>query len=135
MGKKVRKSSGSPNPTHRAGEQLRTTLGKEAALNALQKNLGIIDASAREVGITPKTLRQWIREDQEFANSVQDIRAASVDFVEGKLLDAIKQWKPGAAQLVQFYLKTQGRDRGYNERVDIQAKLESIEIEFKKTNL
>jgi predicted transcriptional regulator len=108
-------------------------MAKEAALVSLEKNLGMIEPTAREVGVSSKTIRKWIREDASFAQSVGDLRAASLDFVESKMMEAIKQWKPGAAQLVMFYLKTMGRERGYTERIDIQTKQEgTIIVDFKR---
>jgi hypothetical protein len=129
---KTRKSAASPENAKKE-EQLRTTLAKERALQALEARLGVVEAAARDAGIASSTFRLWIKEDPEFAAKVAEIKATALDFVEDKMFAAIKAWKSGAAQLVQFYLKTQGKERGYVERQEVvNVPSDHVVIEYKK---
>lgn len=59
----------------------------------------------------------WCENDKPFAESVDEILEARVDFVEGKLLQLITA---GDVASIIFFLKTKGKHRGYAERFEIQ---------------
>ena len=49
--------------------------------------------------------------------AIDEARERTLDAVENKLLEGILV--DGNPQLIQFFLKTQGRHRGYSERLEI----------------
>ncbi|MEF2920033.1 MAG: hypothetical protein U0O22_06120, partial [Acutalibacteraceae bacterium] len=60
---------------------------------------------------------------------VDEINEATLDFVESKLLENIKK---GEVTSIIFYLKTKGRNRGYQEKTEIDInslKLPQIELQ------
>ncbi len=88
---------------------------KEAMLHALSKSLGVVTPAIRMVGISRKTHYNWLRDDAEYAQLVSDTKEESLDFSETKLLQGVAK---GNMTAVIFHLKTQGKQRGYVERVE-----------------
>lgn len=91
---------------------------KEKVLEALERSLGIITPACKEVGITRDTFYRWLREDEDFKNKVEEINELQGDFVENQLFKKIKE---GSERSILFYMKYKGRNRGYTERIDIDA--------------
>lgn len=96
----------------RAKKRKRT---KERLLIALAESKGIVSYACEAVKITRKTFYEWVKEDAEFAEKVEEITESTLDKVEGKLLEAINDDNLTA---IIFYLKTKGRKRGYVEQFD-----------------
>lgn len=83
---------------------------KSALLAALAETLGIALFACKRVGASYEEYLAWRREDAEFARQVELIEERALDFVEGKAFEEIKK---GNARLIQFFLQTKGRSRGY----------------------
>ncbi len=93
----------------------KTERKKSKVLKALVESKGIVAYACEAAGITRKTFYEWKKDDPEFAEKVDDITEATLDRVEGKLLEAINDDNITA---IIFYLKTKGRKRGYVEQID-----------------
>ena len=92
---------------------------KEKLLKALQETQGLIYHACKKAGnISRSTYYRYMREDEEFAQAVEDIKEAQIDYVEGQL---IKNISDGRETSIIFYLKSKARDRGYAEKVDITS--------------
>lgn len=100
----------------------RTQLRKQAVIEALKKTLGIVTTACINAGIDRSTFYDWIKNDAEFAKAVEDIEDVTLDFVEGKLLQNVKD---NDTQSILFYLKTKGKRRGYTERTEVVADITS----------
>lgn len=87
---------------------------KKQFTEALGQTYGIISQACSKVGIARRTYYTWKATDAVFAEEVQDIIEAQIDFVEGKLLELINK---GDTTATIFYLKTRGRDRGYGNKL------------------
>jgi len=96
----------------------KTNNNKEKMLEALDDSLGIVSFASQKVGINRRTHYRWLNEDEEYKLKVDDIRNASIDFVESKLFDCIKAEKETS---IIFYLKTIGKLRGYVPRQEIDT--------------
>lgn len=94
-------------------EQERTTKGKERMLIALKQTLGIVTPALEMAGISRPTYYDWLKKDEKFKSLVDEIQEVQVDFVESKLMDGIQN---GNAQLIQYYLTSKGKARGYKSR-------------------
>ena len=94
----------------------KTELQKEAMLTALETQLGIVSAACGKVGISRQTHYRWIAEDEDYATNVNELKNFALDFAESKLLECIKMNRETS---IIFYLKTQGKKRGYVERQEI----------------
>jgi len=92
---------------------------KEAFLEALKKSMGIITAATEMVGVSRRTYYDWLRDDPEFKQAVEDNDDRRLDFVEGKLL---KNIEGGDMSAIKYYLDTHGEKRGYGrKKLDITS--------------
>lgn len=90
-----------------------TGVKKAAMLAALENSLGVVTAAAIEVGIDRTTHYAWLLTDEEYKQKVESIKDMALDFAESMLFRNIKN---GDTASNIFYLKTQGKNRGYIER-------------------
>ena len=92
---------------------------KERLLKALQETQGLIYHACKKAGnISRSTYYRYMREDEEFAKAVEDIKEAQIDYVEGQL---IKNISDGKETSIIFYLKSKAKERGYAEKLDITS--------------
>lgn len=103
-------------------EQNRTIIAKKAMLEALVKSRGIISTACEAVGIGRRIHYLWLNDDEDYKDAVEDINEMSLDISESKLHELIDDKNPAA---VFFHLKTKGKKRGYIERQEIDASVNS----------
>lgn len=84
--------------------------------DALEKTGGNVSRAAEALGISGRGLRQRIADNAELREFVTEQREAIVDLAEDVL---ITQLKTGNLTAAIFVAKTQGRARGYSERVEM----------------
>jgi len=89
---------------------------KEAMLEALEKNLGVVSNAAKAAGIDRKSHYNWLKKDEEYKAKVEELQEVALDFAESSLY---KQIRDGNVTATIFYLKTRGKKRGYVERQEI----------------
>jgi hypothetical protein len=90
---------------------------KEKLLKALKETQGLIYHACKKAGnISRSTYYRYMREDKEFAQAVEDIKEAQIDYVEGELIKNISRGKETS---IIFYLKSKAKERGYAEKLDI----------------
>ena len=90
---------------------------KEKLLKALQETQGLIYHACKKAGnISRSTYYRYMREDKDFAQAVEDIKEAQIDYVEGELIKNISRGKETS---IIFYLKSKAKERGYAEKLDI----------------
>lgn len=81
-------------------------------VEALQATKGMVSLAAKRLGCAPDTVYRYIREYPTVAQAQRNEREAVTDMAELSLYKAIQQ---GEGWAVCFYLKTQGKERGYAE--------------------
>lgn len=102
------------------------SLKKKAAISALEKSLGVVTTACRSIGIDRSTHYKWYGEDEEYQNQVDGLKSVALDFAESQLHQQIKD---GNTSATIFYLKTQGKKRGYIERIEVEdMNREPIEV-------
>ena len=92
---------------------------KNDVIDAIQKYNGNISAVARAFGVSRAAIYDYINKKPELKKMIQDERDAMVDSAESELYKLIKR---GNLTALIFYLKTQGKQRGYVERNEITGK-------------
>jgi hypothetical protein len=112
---RVKAATSEPLPGERALFLAHQARKKERMLEALEKHMGTVKYAIREVGIARKTHYNWMRDDPEYAATVEDINEGVGDFVERKLLEAVQEKQPA---VMIFLAKTKWKHRGYQERVE-----------------
>lgn len=100
-------------------------INKKAMINALEKSLGIVTTACKAVGIARETHYRWMREDEEYNESVKSIEDIALDFAESQLH---KQIRDGEVSSTIFFLKTKGKRRGYIERQEIDSNIAPVQI-------
>jgi transposase-like protein len=88
----------------------------EQMIKALEESKGLIAPAARALGCSRDTVRSYMKEYAEVALAERDAREATTDVAERKLYQAIEN---GEAWAICFYLKCQGKQRGYIEKAEI----------------
>lgn len=89
------------------------SLTAKQVADALTATRGMVSVAARRLGCTRKTVYNYINRYATVQEALEDARESTTDVAELKLFEAINAGEPWA---VQFYLKTQGKTRGYAER-------------------
>ena len=91
---------------------------KKKLLEGLVKSLGIVTVGCKLAEVSRETYYKYYNTDPKFKKKVDDIADIALDFAESKLHKLIKD---GDKTGIIFYLKTKGKKRGYIERQEIHA--------------
>lgn len=86
--------------------------------------LGNISLACQQANVGRSTYYLWMRENPAFKINVENIKEGMVDFVESKLMQEIQKSNTTA---IIFFLKTQGKDRGYVERTENDVNVNKFE--------
>lgn len=96
---------------------------KKAVIEAMHKSLGVVTAACKAVDISRETYYRWAKEDKEFKEACLDVKEIALDFAESKLFQKIKD---GESSAIFFFLKCQGKKRGYIEgQLNLNAELDN----------
>lgn len=82
-------------------------------VNAITEAQGLISVAARRLGTSRSAVYAAINRHPTVAEAAEDARERTTDLAEGKLYGKIND---GDITAIIFYLKTQGKARGYIER-------------------
>ena len=83
---------------------------------ALGECQGLLTLAAKKAGISYSTMNRYCRDFPSVREAMHEAKETMLDYTEGKLFTAIKANNMTA---IIFYLKTQGKERGYTERSEI----------------
>jgi len=90
----------------------------EALTSEIREYRGNITAVAGRFGVSRTTVYAYIKEHPELADVISEARETMLDHAESSLYRAVVN---GEGWAVCFFLKTQGKKRGYLERVDLSG--------------
>jgi hypothetical protein len=110
--------------TQYGNNQQNSTL-KKAMILALTKSLGIVTTACKIVDIDRGTHYNWMRDDPEYKAQVESLKDVVLDFAESKLHKKIDD---GDTTATIFFLKTQGKGRGYIERSEQDIKVSTSKL-------
>lgn len=91
---------------------------KELFIEIYRQKMGIMTAACNAANVGRSTIFRWRKEDEEFDKALQAVHEERLDFAESALLRKIQS---GDTASILFYLKTQGRERGYVERQSVEV--------------
>lgn len=89
---------------------------QEQIIQAIIDSKGMVYIAARRLGCEPKTIYNYAKRYKSIQDEINNQRGLMGDVAEMALYTAITEKQPWA---VQFYLKTQAKDRGYVERQEV----------------
>jgi len=75
-------------------EQNRTQIAKERMLKALESSLGVVTTALKLTDLSRTNFYKWLKEDEEFAQAVNDVELIAKDFVMSKFYECIKDKVP-----------------------------------------
>lgn len=84
-------------------------------IEAIHDARGFLTAAADSLGVTVSAIYKARDRDPEIRQAIWEARERTADFAEAALLKLIREGNPTG---IIFYLKTQGRARGYVERTE-----------------
>ncbi len=101
---------------------------KNNFLRAYRESAGNIAHACKSANINRQTYYNYLEKFDTFKKECEDIKEENIDFAESVLMGEIRN-KHMTATI--FFLKTQGRNRGYVERqeMDVDGSL-SLSVEF-----
>lgn len=94
---------------------VRPKFTKQQVEDALIKAKGLVSDAASYLGCDPRTVRNYFERYPTLKELCNEQREALLDFTEKKLFEKIAE---GNLTAIIFFLKTQGRSRGYYERIE-----------------
>ncbi|NOX56204.1 MAG: hypothetical protein GXP27_17525 [Planctomycetes bacterium] len=88
----------------------------EVIAEAIRKSQGMVYIAAKRLGCSPQTIYTYARKYPEIVQrAIDEARGLMLDTAEMKLYQAIAE---GESWAICFYLKCQGKHRGYVERLE-----------------
>ena len=94
---------------------------------ALTAANGLVTSAARRLGCNPKTVYRNIERFPALKDVLTEARESTMDLVESKLMEAIEA---GNLTAIIFFLKTQGKSRGYSERSEFGHPADGEPVRF-----
>ncbi len=88
---------------------------QKSFLDILEKRAGNITLAARANHMDRATYYNWMANSPVFKKAVEEVKEGLLDFVESMAMSEIKK---GNTAMIIFYLKTQGKKRGYIESTE-----------------
>jgi len=89
---------------------------KEDFIKAYLDGGCVVYKACAAVGVNRQTFYNWYADDPDFRQAIDEGKEAQVDWAEDKLMKLIDA---GDTFATTFYLKTRGRDRGWNDRLNL----------------
>ena len=96
-----------------------TVITDEVLVETLKKHRGIAKDAAHELRMSRSTLYKHLKRNPYLKDALNDIREEALDYVESKLFELIDKGHPSA---IIFFLKCQGKHRGYVERQEVTGR-------------
>lgn len=94
----------------------------EKLIELINKSGGIILPIATALHVSRRAVYDWIHADKELSNAMDDARESTIDIVESKYF---KSAINGDTRAQEFLLKTLGKNRGYVEKQEVSANVDS----------
>lgn len=89
----------------------------EKVIAILEKTGGTIYPAAKMLKVSRGTLYNYINSNDEIKEALEEIRESLLDVAEAKLHSNIQDGKEAS---IFFYLKTQGKSRGYEQQLGLK---------------
>jgi hypothetical protein len=87
-------------------------------IEAIKDSKGMVYVAAKAIGCNPVTIYNLAKKIPAIQEAIDIARGEMTDKAESKLFEAVDR---GESWAVCFYLKTQGKNRGYIERQELSG--------------
>ena len=86
-------------------------------IKAISESNGLLTLAAKKAGVSYNTVWRYTQEYPSVKEAVHTAKESMLDFAEGMLY---KNMREGDNACIIFYLKTQGKARGFIERQEVE---------------
>lgn len=93
-------------------------------LKVYEACMGNVSVSCKQANVGRSTYYKWMREIPSFKKNLENLKEGMIDFAESKLFQEIQK---GNTTAILFFLKTQGKERGYVERTEQDVTVNKFE--------
>lgn len=97
---------------------------KQTFLEAYDAAAGNISVACKKANICRKTFYLWRDADSDFADKVEEIDESFCDLLESKAKQKVME---GDTTMLIFMLKTKCKKRGYVEKTEVDANVNTFE--------
>lgn len=105
---------------------------KKEYVSAILAKRGLVSQAAEALGVSRQAVYKAAKKHTEIQEAIDSTREETTDFAESKLYEQIAE---GNITAIIFYLKTQGKKRGYVERQEVQNTGDlKIEVVYEDVN-
>tara|TARA_R110000772_G_scaffold202750_1_gene313029 strand:+ start:407 stop:898 length:492 start_codon:yes stop_codon:yes gene_type:complete len=119
-----RHKNGGNDPDVETPIRMSTIVRQREFIAALKMNAGVIQPALEACdNLARSTYRNWYNTDPVFAAEIDDIQIDQMEFVESKLMKAIKS---GSERMIEFYLDRRDPRFARKTFVDLSSKGEAI---------
>ena len=105
----------------------RTSISIAQIEEALRASGGFTSSAAKTLGVTTSAISHRVKSSVRLQTTLAEIKDKFLDLAESELLKKINQGDLGA---ICFYLKCQGKHRGYVEKQFIESENKNINVNF-----
>lgn len=91
----------------------------QRTIEAIHSNGGFVSDVANALGVNRKTIWEWRQKHKAVDEAFTDARETKLDLAENRLMKAVDN---GESWAVCFFLKCQGKSRGYIEKQEIAGR-------------
>jgi hypothetical protein len=95
----------------------------ERIIAALNETRGFLTMAAPRAGVSYRTIKRYVHDFPTVKRAMEEAHESITDGAESALFDAIKE---GNITAIIFYLKTQGKGRGYVEKSEIAGEVKTV---------
>lgn len=93
------------------------TSKKDIFLEIFEKTACNISEACKHININRATYYDWYNNDNDFKQSIDNLKEGLIDYAESQLMRNISN---GDNSSIMFFLKCQGKSRGYVEKVQTE---------------
>ena len=104
----------------------------ERIIKALNETKGFLTIAAPRAGVSYRTIKRYVHDYPTVKRAMEEAHESITDVAENNLFNAIKE---GNITAIIFYLKTQGKSRGYIEKSEVKAEVEhkgSLKVNYEE---
>ena len=99
----------------------------EQVEEALWQAAGLRYGAAEKLKCSPSTVTNYIKRHKRLQRAIEEAKESTLDMAEAQLINLMKD---GDRTAIIFFLKTQGKDRGYVERQELTGSADGDPIHY-----
>lgn len=99
----------------------------EQVEEALRLSAGLLYGAAEKLRCAPSTVTNYVKRHKRLQRAIEEAKESTLDMAEAQLINLMQE---GDRTAIIFYLKTQGKERGYIERQELTGAADGDPIHY-----